>query len=217
MTAVQEQLVHVGYALMLLALLARDILWLRGILAVSQSTLACYAWVHGLIPIAFWNLVFVCINLIWVVRILRERAAVELPLDLKPLYERHFAALSPPEFLRLWSWGERRALSDQVLITEGTRPAALYFILRGEISILQGTREVARLRAGDFAGEMSLLTGEMATADARAAGAVELISWPAEKLAQLRARSPVLWTKLQSVLGHDLVEKIRRSAAATLS
>ena len=31
--------------------------------------------------------------------------------------------------------------------------------------------------------------------------------------AGLRQRSPILWSKVQSVLGHDLVEKIRRTHA----
>ena len=214
MTLSQDQLVHVGYTLMLIALLARDILWLRGILVVSQSTLAYYAIYRGVLPIAFWNVVFVCINTFWVIRILRERAAVVLPGELQPLHEKYFAALAPPEFLRLWSWGERRVLAGTLLAREGQRPDALYFLLRGEVAILHGGNEVTHCAAGNFIGEMSLLTGEAATADVRALGEVEVMRWPAEKLAQVRARSPGLWTKIQSVLGHDLVEKIKRQAEA---
>lgn len=205
----QDSLVHIGYALMLIALLARDILWLRGILVISQSVLACYAWYRGVLPIAFWNVVFVCINLVWVVRILRERAAVVLPEHLRALHARHFAALAPPEFLRFWSWAEKRVLRDAALIAEGSRPDALYFLLRGEAAILHGDKPVTRCGAGHFVGEMSLLTGEPATADVRCVGEVELMRWPAEQLRELRGRNAVLWSKLQSAIGHDLVEKIR--------
>ena len=37
--------------------------------------------------------------------------------------------------------------------------------------------------------------------------------WPVSQLQAVRLRSPNLWAKIQSVLGHDLVEKIKRSTA----
>ena len=48
-----------------------------------------------------------------------------------------------------------------------------------------------------------------ATADVDTMGAVELRRWDRRGLQDLRMRNPMLWTKIQSVLGHDLVEKIR--------
>lgn len=207
-------LVHFGYLLQLFALLARDVLWLRGILVAAQSVLAFYAWMRGpeFLPYVFWNVLFVLINLYWVARLLRERASVRLPEALRPLHEKHFMALSPPEFLRLWRAGTQRSVRDTQLVREGTRPDALYFLLKGEASVQRQGRELARLAAGDFVAEMSLLTGENTTADVVARGEVELVEWPALELERARARNPALWSKIQSVLGHDLVEKIRRSA-----
>lgn len=207
-------LVHFGYLLQLFALLARDVLWLRGILVVAQSVLAAYAYLRGpeFLPYVGWNALFVLINLYWVARLLRERAAVQLPEELRPLHERHFAALAPPEFLRLWREGRRGSMADAVLVREGTMPQTLYFLLTGEALVRSNGRELARLGPGNFVAEMSLLTGERTTADVHALGAVEYMAWPVATLARLRTRSPVLWSKVQSVLGHDLVEKIRRVA-----
>lgn len=207
-------LVHFGYVLQLFALLARDVLWLRGILVAAQSVLALYAWLRGpeFLAYAFWNALFVGINVYWVARLLRERAAVKLPEALKPVYEKHFAALAPPEFLRLWREGQRRTASDTQLIREGTRPEALYFLLDGVVSVRRNGQQVALLASGNFLAEMSLLTGETTTADVVAQGAIEYIAWPAAQLARLRQRNPMMWSKVQSVLGHDLVEKIKRSA-----
>jgi len=208
-------LVHLGYLLQLFALLARDVLWLRGILVAAQSVLAVYAWLQGAeyLPYVFWNALFVAINLYWVVRLLRERAAVMLPEALRPTYEKHFAALAPPEFLRLWHEGRRGSVSDTQLVREGTMPDALYFLLSGEVAVRSHGRELARLAPGDFVAEMSLLTGERTTADVHALGQVEYVAWPAAALARLRTRNAMLWSKVQSVLGHNLVEKIRRAAA----
>lgn len=209
-----QYIVHLGYLLQLFALLARDVLWLRGILVVAQSVLAYYAWTQGLWPYVFWNLLFVAINSYWVVLLLRERRAVKIPEELEDTYEKYFAALSPAEFLRIWQAGVRKSGTDLTLIRQGTRPEALYFLLSGEAVVRQDGRKVAHLMQGSFVGEMSLLTGKPATADAVAAGEVELVRWPAEPLARLRERNPVLWTKVQSVIGHDLVEKVLRASEA---
>ena len=208
-------LVHFGYLLQLFALLARDVLWLRGILVAAQSVLATYAYLRGpeFLPYVFWNALFVMINLYWVARLLRERAAVKLPDELKSLHEQHFAALAPPEFLRLWRDGERKAVTDAQLVREGTRPEALLFLLSGKAAVRRHGRALAELGPGNFVAEMSLLTGERTTADVVAQGPVEYMSWPAAKLARLRQRNPMLWSKVQSVLGHDLVEKIKAQAA----
>ena len=207
-------LVHVGYCLMLLALLARDVLWLRLLLVAAQTNLSLYSWFRGIDSIAAWNAVFVVINTVWVIRILRQRRTVRLPPELEQIRQRHFLALDAPDFLRLWRMGQRQTLRDAPLTRQGEAPAALYFLLRGTVAVRQGGHELARLGAGDFVAEMSLLTGAAATADASAAGEVELVLWPVAELQRLRGRNAALWSRIQSVLGHDLVAKIQRASAA---
>ena len=210
-----QNLVHIGYGLMLLALLARDVLWLRSLLVLAQLNLSLYSWFRSIDSIAAWNALFVVINLVWVILILGERRAVRLPQDLALIHERHFAALQPPEFLRLWSMAERRPLPPGTLLTrQGQAAPALYFLLHGAVQVRQDGREVARLGAGEFVAEMSLLTGAVANADAQTLGEAGAMCWPVDKLRQLRQRNAGLWSKIQSVLGHDLVAKIQRASAA---
>ena len=104
-----------------------------------------------------------------------------------------------------------RDVKDVQFVRRGSTPDALYFLLAGEAAVRVGGRELARLAPGNFVAEMSLLTGELTTADVYAIGVVEYMTWPAATLARLRSRSPMLWSKVQSVLGHDMVEKIKRS------
>ncbi len=203
-------LVNGGYTLMLCALVARDILWLRGTLVVAQGVLALYAWRIGVSSIAFWNVVFVLINSAWVAKILQERRAVTLPQELRLLHERHFFALSPPEFLRWWRQGRRETLRDARMTTQGVFPAALYFMLSGTARVVRDGRAVTHLPAGHFIGEMSLITGRPATADVHAEGDVEVMCWPADELRVLRTRDAALWTRIQSAIGQDLVVKISR-------
>ena len=205
-------LVHSGYGLMLCALAARDILWLRGTLVLAQTVLALYAWRAGVSSIAAWNTLFVVINTVWVVKILRDRRSVTLPGDLRSLYDRHFFALAPPEFLRLWRQGRRETLRDARMTAHGRFPDALYFMLSGTARVSRAGVHVTDLSAGHFVAEMSLLTGKAANADVSAVGEVDVMRWPVDDLNDLRQRDPALWSRIQSVIGQDLVVKIARPA-----
>ena len=205
-----EYLIHLGYVITLCALLARDILLLRTLLVVAQLIVGTYAFSRGILPIGLWNSLFAGINVVWVVLILLDRRRIQLPADLQPIYERHFAALSTREFRRWWALGRREAMRDARLVSSGVHPEWLYFVLKGTVRVRRGQTTVTELPAGFFVAEMSLLTGHPANADVDAVGEIEVMRWPAKELLALRGRSPGLWVKIQSVLGFDLVEKILR-------
>ena len=201
-------LANFAYVLMLCAFVARDILHLRSLLVVAQAVVVFYSWKNGVPLIAGWNALFALINGFMAVQILRERRGVILPADLKPLYDRHFSALSPPEFLRWWRQGERQTVSNLQLACTGEQPDWLYFLLSGKVRVSRQHCAELELPSGYFIAEMSLLTGEPANADVVATDPVEVIRWSRHELRDLRVKKPALWTKLQSVIGHDLVEKI---------
>lgn len=206
-------LVDVAYLLMLCGFVTRDVLYLRVLLALAQALLTVYAWRNGVLAISAWNVVLASVNAFMAARIILERRAVALPEELREIYARHFSALTPTEFLRWWRQGEHRVVEHEPLARTGERPDWLYFLLKGTVRVTRGQTPVTELRAGYFVAEMSLLTGRPATADVDAVGAVELRRWDRQGLQDLRERNPMLWTKIQSVLGHDLVEKIRLQEA----
>lgn len=206
---------NVAYSLMLVAFVTRDILYLRSLLVVAQTIVVVYTWRAGVPVISGWNTLYVGINAFMVVQILRERRAVVLPPDLRPLYERHFSALSPPEFLRWWGQGRREVIENTDLAREGERPAFLYFVLDGSVRVSRNAHTIRELSSGYFVGEMSLITGREANADVRAIAPVEVVRWSTADLAVIRERNPALWTKIQSAIGLDLVEKIRHGETNT--
>lgn len=207
-------LVHIAYVLMLSAFVARDILWLRGLLVCAQIVLATYAALIQVTSIAGWNLLFMCINLYWVGRILHERRAVDLPPDLTGWYQQCFSPLSRGEFLRWWKAGHREWLRDDTRLTwDGVQPEALFFILAGTARVVRDGVFVCDLLPGQFIGEMSVITGEPANADVRTVGDAEVIWWRMADVLEMRERQPALWGRFQSVIGRDLVEKIIRGEA----
>jgi len=208
-----QYLVHFGYLVMLAGFLARDMLQLRSFLFVAQVCVSAYAWIRGVHEIAVWNGIFAAINAAWTAKLILQRRAVRLPDELVDLHERYFSALTAPELMRFWKLGTRWTVIDEALTREGQRPEWLYFILQGEAVIRQRGRDIVKLGAGSFIAEMSLLTGEPATADAANLGRTLVMRWPVQQLLDIRARNPAFWGKIQSVLGRDLVAKIQRSAS----
>lgn len=77
-----------------------------------------------------------------------------------------FADLAPPQLESVaHSMDEERHARDTRVLREGLSGNAFYVIVDGEASVRIGGGERARLHAGDFFGEVSILTGETVGAD----------------------------------------------------
>lgn len=208
----EHLLVNVGYGLMLLALITRDILWLRLILIVAQTLLGSYGVSVGNHEIAFWNFVFVAINGVRAGGLLAERRPIHLPRETETIYKEVFLGMSRREFLYLWEMGNPRALDGVQLVHEGAPQQELLLILDGEAVVRKGGQDIASLRRGQFVAEMSFVTGEAASADVIARGAMRCLVWPQEKLRALKQLNPALLIKLQNILGRDLTDKIKAAS-----
>lgn len=202
-------LVHGGYALMLVALLARDILWLRATLIVAQTLLGWYGFHAGIAAVAFWNFIFVGINIVRAISLLAERRPIRLPRDQELIYQQLFASMSRREFLYLWEMGDPREYDGRQLIRDGEKQKELVLLLDGEVVVRKDGKDLARLGRGKFVAEMSFVTGEPASADVIATGKVRCLAWPQEKIQSLEQLNPVLLIKLQKILARDLSGKVR--------
>jgi len=207
-------LINTGYFLMLLGLLARDILWLRIILVAAQTLLGIYAYRIGNMPMSFWNFAFVAINGVRIVGLLSERRAVRLPRAQELIYQLVFLPMTRREFLYLWELGEERIFDGQQLIRHGEKQNNLVLLLDGEVVVRKEEATLARLGRGKFVAEMSFVTGEPASADVIADGAVHCRVWPQEKIQSLDQLNPVLLIKLQKILARDLSSKIKAANQA---
>ncbi len=78
-----------------------------------------------------------------------------------------FADLNRPQLETLaLSSTEEVYVEGQRVLRQGMTGGGFYVILEGEASVMIDGQERARLRLGDFFGEISILTGEAPTADA---------------------------------------------------
>src|SRR5262245_20764116 len=95
--------IHVANVLYLLSYSVKDMLWLRCLTVVAALCLLPYYYVQP-VPLTAaiaWNLLFIGINLMQIVILLRERRPVTLTVDQQRLYQLAFRSVTPREFLKL--------------------------------------------------------------------------------------------------------------------
>jgi hypothetical protein len=202
-------MVNLGYFFMFLALAAKDILLLRSILIFGQLSLVSFGYFSDNLFVSFWNVLFFGMNSFHVVRLLSERRKIELPAELKDLYERVFRSMGRREFLLFWNMGRFERREGDQMIREGEYQRELVLILSGTFNVVKSGELIATLTRGSFVAEMSFFTGNPASADVFASGPVEYIVWNQEKLRNLNQINPQLFIKIQNVLAKDLAGKIK--------
>jgi hypothetical protein len=192
--------------------LVKDILWLRFITIVAGFVLlASYVlrpapdW-----PAVYWNLLFSAINGYQIVLLLLERKPVLLTADEQEVYKLAFRSLTLREFAKLMKLAQWEAAPTGTHIVEsGKAPDRMLVIVDGEAAVEVGGRAVARLRSGQFAGEMSFLTGKAPNADVVAVAPTRYVSWKQTELKTALERSADLRAAWQMVIGTDLVGKLQ--------
>jgi hypothetical protein len=202
-------LLSLGYFLMVCGLAVKDILFLRILITLAQCLIISVAILSNNHVVIFWNIIFIAINLIQIILILRERRPIPLDAELLKIYERTFPILTRQEFHTLWNLGITHSISNKQLIQKDHRLHQLMYLIEGQVSVSKEGRVIARLKQGSFIAEMSFLTGDKATADVLAEETVKLITWKKKDVENLQDTAPDLWLKFQGVLGKDLVEKIK--------
>ncbi len=207
----QVFLVNAGYILMLAALLIGDILWLRTTLVAAQIFIIAYNVVIDNPTVAAWNTVFVSINTVQVVRLALKRRPVKIPEELNSLYNTVFFLLGPREFLNFWNQGQSASCENTVIVSEGQKPDKLYLITNGLVEAKKNEQIVAKLGAGQFVADMSLVSGEAASATVVANGGVSYHAWNTHDLNTIKKTDRDLYAKIQATLGYELAAKIRRA------
>jgi hypothetical protein len=200
---------NLSYVLVAIAYIVRDILYLRFIIIFAEALSITYGLTIGNMTIAGWNSLFIAINIIWVARLIKERKPVAIPDYLDFFYKNIFTNLTGREFLYFWHMGRISVIEDEYLCRQNQVQSELILILDGKVSVLKDGREVTALSRGCFVAEMSLLTGDPASADVKAIGSVELITWSQEKIRHLKEINKPLLDKLHVILGKDLSYKLK--------
>ena len=106
---------------------------------------------------------------------------------------------------------EKRVLAGATLIEKGGVVDGLFVIVSGKFDIVQVDEEgnqtvVAHVGAGDCIGEISMITGDRASATVRAQSDASLVMVPRGQMPNLMAVIPVLPARLAHILAGRLVQ-----------
>jgi len=213
-----EILFHLANILHVFSYLVTDILWLR-VLAVVGGF--CYlGWTFTTptpnVSVIGWTLVYNTINVVQITRLWYERRPLRLDEDEQALYASTFRSLTPREFRRLLAVGRwHDARPSDVLIEQGALPGRVLVLASGRAAVMVGGRGVATLGPGQFAGEMSFLTGAPTTAAVHVMEPVRFVAWTTGELERFLGKHPSLRAALQLVIGRDLAAKLREGGGRT--
>jgi hypothetical protein len=206
---------HAASILTAIAYLVKDILWLR-----ILTVLACVSGIlfNYFVPssplwtVIGWNIVFLAINAVQIVLIVRERSSVNFTEEEQELYETLFHSFAPFEFMKLLragAWGDAKV--GETLATENQPIDRVMLIYSGRAVVENQDKRVAELRDGNFIGEISFIRGGNATATVRAAEPTRYLAWSKDNLRKLLNRNPSLRSAMQAVLSTDLTKKLVRA------
>ena len=199
---------NLGYFIVFLALAIREILWLRITITLGQSTLFSYSMLNGNYNIAFWNSVFVMVNIIQIIIIYRERQQLEIPEEVQDIYESIFHTNTDRQFLYFWDHGKIRFVENKTIIKAGDIQKDLMLVLNGTAKVMRGKDVIAKLHRGQFIAEISYITGKTASADVEVGEGLTYMTWDREILDNLRKTKPAIMEKLDRILTLDIAEKL---------
>jgi len=207
---------HIASLLTVAAYLLKDILWLRVLTIFSCFAGMAFNYFVPATPlwtVIFWNVLFALINIVQVGLIVRERSGVHFTDEEKELHETLFQNFAPFEFMKLMRIAKWvNAKQGEVLTTEKHAINSVMLIYNGVLAVEAGGKEVARLKDGNFIGEVSYITGGEATATVRALTPTRYIAWPKEEIRQLLNRNPSMRFAMQALLSTDLSKKLMHRA-----
>lgn len=207
---------HLASVLTMAAYLLKDILWLR-----LLTILSCFAGIafNFIVPstplwtVIYWNILFAVINIVQVAIIIKQRSSVHFTEEEKELHDTLFKNFAPFEFMKLMRVGKWLEAKDgEVLATEQKPIDRIMLIYNGLVEVESKGKEVAKLKDGNFIGEVSFITGGAATATVRALRPTRYVAWPKEAIRQLLNRNPSMKFAMQAMLSTDLSKKLMHRA-----
>lgn len=207
-----EYFVHIANVLYLFSYSMRDMLWLRILTIAAACFMLPYFYLRPepLYPPVFWNLVFMMLNVFWIVRLLLERRPITLSDDEKQLCQIAFRTLTPREMkkiLKLSSWED--ATPGECFVSRDEPLERLILIYSGKANVELDGKIVGNLDAGQFIGELSYFTDEVAAANVVATEAIRYVSWPKDRLKSYLDKDSDLRAAFQIILGSVLAKRLK--------
>ncbi len=184
LTSPSALLLQLGFALLLVAALAARMTDARLLIGAAAAAFLARAafWSHDRVTIGWAGLLLACC-LALLARQLYERRSVRFSDDEKGMLDAMVAGLSQARARHLIDQGIwLTGTEGDVLTREGEPVEHLYYLAEGEARVMSQGSQVGLCRAGDLVGELTVLSGEKASATVILNGPARFWCAPAEDL-----------------------------------
>lgn len=169
---------------------------------------------ENMMSMALPGLLLVAVVGYWLKRSARGRAADQTPAikeEERDLFERVLRVADLPKQARLrdasrWSSVEPGA----VLMREDQQSPPLIYIAKGAVSIERGGAQIGTCKAGEFVGEMSLISGDRASATVVVAEPARIAMFDRDELVLLSDKDHALARLLDGAFNRGLAAKVKR-------
>jgi len=160
---------------------------------------------------AIWAVAFAVVNAAKLTQIIRETCRNFMTAEQRALIEDVLMVLATPhqrQLMKIISW--RDAKPGEVLMWQGQQSPPLVYMASGLADIEHDGTRLGECRAGEFLGEMSLISGERATATVTVSQAARIAIFDRKELLQLSSEMPELSMSLDHAFNRGLTEKLQR-------
>lgn len=207
-----DGLIHLAGALLVGAMVMTGLRALRimalcaGLIALAWAVLTDAGWAAML-----WTGLFVLANAVQLAIMVQRGRTGDLRAEERELLG-HVLGVEEPagqrRLLDLMRW--RDVAAGAVLIREGQAEPPLVYVASGAGAVEAGGRVVGTCGAGDFLGEMSLVSGQRATASVTAREPMRIAVFDRDALRQLSRSAPELGSVIAKAINQSLAAKVVR-------
>ena len=197
----------------------RDILWLRCLTVVGSLMLMPYYYLQPqpLWAAITWNIVFIVINLYWIVRLLSERRPVRFSEEEIHVRRLALAHVTDRDARHLFDKGTWVTVPAETrLLTQGEPVDTLSVLASGQASVTTGGLSVDTVSDGRILGATAYLsrgTGFVAPVTVETTQPTRLIRWSFAELDALVGTNPDFKADIEAVFGLELSRYLKTARA----
>jgi len=222
---ISEVFGHMSFLLVFCSYAVDDFLMLRIIAVAGSASILIFSYFHPhgrplWLPFK-WNVLFIAVNSYRIGMVLYDKyRATRLSSEFLTLHHDHFHVIELVDYAKLINLGEKEVFKPgEVVVKQGEWNEFLRLVLEGELDVFRDGHRTYSLEEGNFISEVGLhaglkLTGPVESSATVATkndhrGNVRCIRWNRTKLIELLAKEKNLNRSFQSVLGWDVVSKLK--------
>lgn len=125
------------------------------------------------------------------------------------LHHAFFSDLNPAYYMKLMDCAIWREVEpEQTLLTKGQKVPNLSLVFSGVAKVNIGNNKYVEIKEGQFIGEMSYISGHMASGTVTVVEKVVLVEWPQDALKTLVSQNTVIGNCIQAHFNRDLRKKL---------